>query len=70
MAMRYKYYNKMEKLTVRQVIMISEKQSESLAILKSYDVNVSQFIRQAIKEKLQKDWKGIKEKKEKIICPF
>ena len=36
--------------------MISKKQAESLAILKSYDVNVSQFIRAAIKEKLQRDF--------------
>jgi len=50
--------------------MISEKQAKSLAILKKYDINVSQFIRQAIKEKLQKDWKSIKEKKERIYCPF
>ena len=60
----------MEKLTVRQVIMISEKQAESLAILKQYDVNVSQFIRQAIKEKLQREWKTIKEKKERAKTPF
>lgn len=60
----------MEKLTVRQVIMISEKQAESLATLKQYDVNVSQFIRQAIKEKLQREWKIIKEKKERAKTPF
>lgn len=56
--------------TVRQVIMISEKQAESLKKLKEYDVNVSQFIRQAIKEKLQRDWKSIKEKHERIKLPF
>lgn len=50
--------------------MISKKQAESLAILKSYDVNVSHFIRIAIKEKLAKDWKTIKEKKETTKCPF
>lgn len=60
----------MEKLTVRQVIMISEKQAESLSILKQYDVNVSQFIRQAIKEKIQREWKTIKEKKERVKLPF
>lgn len=60
----------MEKLTVRQVIMISEKQAESLSILKQYNVNVSQFIRQAIKEKLQREWKTIKEKKERVKLPF
>lgn len=56
--------------TVRQVIMISEKQAESLKKLKEYDVNVSQFIRQAIKEKLQRDWPEIKEKHKKIKMPF
>ena len=50
--------------------MISEKQAESLKKLKEYDVNVSQFIRQAIKEKLQRDWKSIKEKHERIKLPF
>lgn len=50
--------------------MISEKQKESLMKLKQYDVNVSHFIRQAIKEKLYKDWKQIKEKKDKAVCPF
>jgi hypothetical protein len=41
--------------------MISKIQSNSLSVLKTYNVNVSQFIRQAIKEKLQRDWKEIKE---------
>ena len=56
--------------TVRQVIMISEKQSESLKTLKKYNINVSQFIRQAIKEKLKRDWKIIKESNKKEYCPF
>ncbi len=60
----------MKQYTERQTIMISKKQAESLAILKSYDVNVSQFIRAAIKEKLQREWKQIKEKKETIKIPF
>jgi len=60
----------MKQYTERQTIMISKQQVESLAILKSYNVNVSQFIRVAIKEKLQRDWKSIKEKKVKNICPF
>ena len=56
--------------TVRQVIMISEIQAQSLKKLKEYDVNLSQFIRQAIKEKLQRDWPEIKEKHKKIKMPF
>lgn len=56
----------MEKLTERRVVMITPAQANSLKILKSKGVNVSQFIRQAIKEKLSREWKGIKEKQEKI----
>ena len=60
----------MKQYTIRQVIMISEAQANSLEKLKKYDVNVSQFIRQAIKEKIQRDWKIIKDKKEKYKLPF
>ena len=60
----------MKKYVVSQVVMISEKQSESLDILKKYDVNISNFIRIAIREKIKRDWKNIKEKKEKVKLPF
>lgn len=60
----------MKQFTVRQVIMISEKQAESLSILKKYNVNVSQFIRQAIKEKIKSDWKEIKERENREKLPF
>lgn len=60
----------MKDKTVRQTIMITHKQKESLQILKSFDVNISQFIRTAIAEKIKKDWKSIKEKKERIKLPF
>lgn len=57
-------------LTKSKTIRFSEVQMNSLIILENYGVNVNQFIRLAVKEKLQKDWKIIKEKKEKIILPF
>jgi hypothetical protein len=60
----------MKQLTKNKTIRFSETQMNSLSILENYGVNVNQFIRLAVKEKLQKDWKTIKEKKEKIICPF
>ena len=60
----------MKQYAIRQVIMISEIQSESLTKLKSYNVNISQFIRQAIKEKIQRDWKTIKDKRKEIFIPF
>lgn len=60
----------MDKKTIRQVVMITPRQAQSLFTLKKYDVNVSQFIRTAIKEKLQREWSTIKEKKERIKMPF
>jgi hypothetical protein len=60
----------MKQLTKSKTIRFSEVQMNSLAILENYGINVNQFIRLAVKEKLKKDWKTIKEKKEKIICPF
>jgi hypothetical protein len=60
----------MKQLTKAKLIRFTESQMNSLAILQSYGVNVNHFIRQAIKEKLAKDWKSIKEKKERIYCPF
>lgn len=51
-------------------VRLTETQSNSLKVLKQYEVNVSQFIRQAIKEKLQREWKSIKEKHERIKLPF
>ena len=60
----------MNKYTVIHTIRFSEKQAESLQKLKDYDVNVSQFIRIAIAEKIKRDWKTIKEKKERVKIPF
>ena len=60
----------MKQLTKSKTIRFSETQMNSLAILENYGVNVNQFIRLAIAEKIWKDWKTIKEKKEKIILPF
>ena len=45
-------------------------QKESLIKLSEYGVNVNQFIRQAIKEKIKREWKIIKESKNKEYCPF
>ena len=68
--MRNKCNTKMSKLTVIHTIRFSEKQAESLQKLKDYDVNVSRFIRIAISEKIKRDWKEIKEKKERVKLPF
>jgi len=60
----------MDKLTEIYTIRFSGKQVDTLDKLKEYDVNVSKFIRIAIREKIQRDWKGIKEKKERVRLPF
>lgn len=60
----------MKQLTKSKSIRFSETQMNSLAILESYGVNVNHFVRLAVKEKLQRDWKSIKESKEKVKCPF
>ena len=60
----------MNKYTVIHTIRFSKQQAESLQKLKDYDVNVSQFIRLAISEKIKRDWKQIKEEKQRVKLPF
>lgn len=50
----------MRQLTEIYHVRFSKKQSESLEILKKHNVVISKFIRQAVKEKVQRDWKHIK----------
>lgn len=57
-------------LTYKKVIGFTEIQRQSLLTLENYGVNVNQFIRQSVKEKLHRDWKQIKEKHERIKMPF
>jgi hypothetical protein len=45
-------------------------QKRAFMTMKEYGVNISQFTRAAIDEKLKRDWPSIKEKKEKIEMPF
>lgn len=59
----------MQKTKIHKV-RITEQQAFAFEQLKKYDVNLSQFIRQAIKEKIARDWKSIKENKEKVKLPF
>jgi hypothetical protein len=60
----------MELLEYKKVIGFTKMQQNAFKTLESYGINVNQFVRLAVKEKLQKDWKLIKQKKQKIICPF
>ena len=54
----------------KKQIGFTEKQKQSLQTLEKYGVNINQFIRQAVKEKLQRDWKKIKESKKKNTVHF
>ena len=60
----------MKQLTEIYTIRFSGQQAKSLQKLKDYDVNVSQFIRLAIAEKIKRDWKQIKQQKERVKLPF
>ena len=56
-------------LTYKKVLSFTETQRQSLKKLEDYNVNVNEFIRSAIREKLAREWKGIKERKDNK-CPF
>jgi post-segregation antitoxin (ccd killing protein) len=49
---------------------ISKTQKQTMDKLKGYNVNVSQFVRNAIKEKIERDYDDLKEKSKKEYCPF
>jgi hypothetical protein len=51
-------------------IRISKEQKQTLDKLKKYNVNVAQFVRNAIKEKLQKEKAEIITNYKNIECPF
>lgn len=60
----------MKQYTKTKVIRISDSQLVTLQKMKSYNVDVGNFIREAIKEKIQREYKDLIPKKETIKCPF
>ena len=60
----------MKKYTKIKVLRISEVQHETLLKMKSYNVDVSRFIRNAIKEKIQREYSELIPKPKKEYCPF
>jgi hypothetical protein len=54
----------------KKQISFTQQQKKSLKTLENYGVNVNDFIRIAVREKLIKDWKSIKEEKERMRLPF
>lgn len=58
------------KYTKVKTIKITETQHNTLIKMKSYNVDVSEFIRKAIKEKINREYKELKPKPKKEYCPF
>lgn len=59
----------MIKYTKVKVIKITDQQHQTLKKLDSYNINVAKFIRDAISEKIQREYKDLIPKV-KNICPF
>ncbi len=60
----------MKKYTKVKVLKISEVQYNTLKKMESYKVPVSQFIRDAISEKIKREYKDLLPKSKKEYCPF
>jgi hypothetical protein len=60
----------MQKYTKTKVIKISETQLSTLQKMKFYNVDVAQFIRDAIAEKIKREYSDLIIKPKKITCPF
>lgn len=60
----------MQKFTKTKVIRISETQLKTLVKMKSYHVDVGRFIREAIAEKIKKEYSDLIPKTKKEHCPF
>ena len=60
----------MKKYTKVKVIRISEEQNKTLQKMKSYNVDIGNFIRNAIKEKIQREYSELIPKPEKFKIPF
>jgi predicted CopG family antitoxin len=56
-------------LTKTKVIRISQTQYDTLKKMQSYNVDVGEFIRNAIKEKIKREYKDLIPK-QKSKCPF
>lgn len=53
-----------------KVLKITEIQHQTLLKLDSYQINVAQFIRDAISEKIKREYKDLLLKVKKEHCPF
>jgi hypothetical protein len=60
----------MQKYPKIKVIRISETQLQTLQKMKSYNVDVGKFIRDAIAEKIKREYSDLIPKSKKHNCPF
>ena len=60
----------MKILTKTKVIRITETQLITLQKMKSYNVDVGKFIREAIQEKIKREYNALLPKPKKSDCPF
>jgi hypothetical protein len=60
----------MKLYTKTKVIRISEIQHKTLQKMKSYNVDVGKFCRDAIAEKIKNEYSNLIPKSEKFKCPF
>ena len=68
--MPYKCITIMKKYTKTKVIRISEVQLNTLQKMKSYNIDVGKFIRDAISEKIKREYSDLLPKPKKEFCPF
>ena len=60
----------MKLYTKTKVVRISETQLKTLQKMKSYNVDVGKFIRDAIAEKIKREYSDLIPKPKKEFCPF
>lgn len=60
----------MDKYTKTKVIRISETQHKTLVKMKSYNIEIGNFIREAISEKIKREYQYLQPKPKKQYCPF
>jgi hypothetical protein len=60
----------MKKYTKTKVIRISEIQLKTLQKMKSYNIDIGKFIRDAIAEKIKMEYAELLPKPKKQYCPF
>jgi len=60
----------MKQYTKTKVIRISETQLNTLQKMKSYNIDVGNFIREAIQDKIKREYQQLITKPKKSECPF